>query len=392
LLGAGGGAFQPPLVFTVGSSGGLAVSDFNRDGKPDLAVGDYNAVAILLGLGEGAFPQPRTYPVLTNPTAVAAGDFDGDGKGDLAVANSGSKAVSIILGNGRTHHYPLPSAASTVAVGDFNGDGKLDLVAGSSILLGNGDGTFQPAMRYGFSAEFAIVGDFNGDGKPDLAVIDGEYYAVLLGNGDGTFQPPLALTVPLWTASFTVGDFNGDGKLDLAAMSTDNGGGGVSFVTVLLGNGDGSFRTGPTANLPYNSFATSAVAGDFNGDGKPDLAVPFWGSGSVAILLGNGDGSFQAKGAYSAGVEPTAAAVADFNGDGKQDVAVALWGSDTVVVLLGNGDGTFSVPPVSFGIGSLPQQLPQSMAVVDFNGDGKPDLALVDYPVGAVSLLTNTTP
>jgi hypothetical protein len=321
------------------------------------------------------------------PFSVAVGDFNGDGKLDLAVADNGG-GVSVLLGNGDGTFQPAVSYAAgsipwSVAVGDFNGDGKLDLAvanAGSdnvSVLLGNGDGTFQPAVNYaaGVSPNSVAVGDFNGDGKLDLALADnGGGVSVLLGNGDGTFQPAVSYAAGTFPYSVAVGDFNGDGKLDLAVA--DNGGG----VSVLLGNGDGTFQ--PAVSYAAGSIPWSAAVGDFNGDGKLDLAVANWGSNNVSVLLGNGDGTFQPAVNYAAGVSPHSVAVGDFNGDGKLDLAVANMDSNNVSVLLGNGDGTFQ-PAVNFATGPFPV----SVAVGDFNGDGRLDLAVASFAWNDVSIL-----
>jgi hypothetical protein len=247
-----------------------------------------------------------------------------------------------------------------IAVADFNGDGKPDLatdILGNQInvQMGNGDGTFQPALSTVIASHGAAnfaVGDFNGDGKPDLVTAEQArsehprnntgFVTVRLGSGDGTFQAPLEYkfaSVPLFVA---VGDFNKDGKLDVAVAL--NGG----SVAILLGNGDGTFKTA-TFNTPEKGPISIAV-GDFNGDGKPDLAVANEDSGTVSILLGNGDGTFQPQVAYAVGNSPRFVAVGDFDGDGKADLALSNWESGTVSILLGNGDGTFQ-PKTSNGVG-----------------------------------------
>ena len=331
-----------------------------------------------------------SFGVGSNPDAVAVGDFNRDGKLDLAVANSGigSGNLSVLLGKGNgtfqaAVNYGLgggtPEPAS-VAVGDFNDDGKLDLVVSNggrsnvSILLGNGDGTFQTAVNYSVgSGPYSVaVGDFNGDGRLDLVAANSAANSVslLLGNGDGTFKSAVDYAVgstPFWVA---VGDFNRDGKLDLAVANS-----GSNNVSVLLGKGDGTFEA--AINYATGSEPASVAVEDFNGDGKLDLAVANLGSNNVSVLLGQGDGTFRPAIEYGAGSNPRWVAVGDFNGVGKVDLAVANnavnGGTPSVSLLLGKGDGTFQ-NAVDYTVGIQPE----SLAVGDFNGDGRLDLAVAD--------------
>jgi hypothetical protein len=354
------------------------------------------------------------------------GDFNGDGHLDLAVAgiDYGGRPglVSILLGNGDgtfqpAHSYAIGSNPVALVVGDFDGDGHLDLAIDDSgsvntpgsviILLGNGDGSFQTGQSYGFgfSPTALAVGDFNGDGHPDLAVVGSSYpqamVTVLLGNGDGTFQQGQNYAVAQRQAtSVAVADFNGDRHLDLVVASRglepDLG-----SLSVLLGNGDGTFQ--PASNTDAGLGPRFLALGDFNGDGKLDVVTantsylidPRHGfyqikESDVRVFLGNGDGTFQVSQVYDAGPGPTAVAVGDYNGDGVPDLIVVNGGvpgpggsGQSVALLLGDGDGTFQKPQ-RYGAGGSPLWL----AVGDFNGDGYPDLAVADASEpGTVTIL-----
>ena len=350
-----------------GGSAQSVAGDFNGDGIPDLALvnpcnssgcgSGYASLAVLIGNGDGSFQAPVIYPTGSfEPISLAAGDFNGDGALDLVMASQGASQVSV--------------------------------------LLGNGDGTFQPPVLYPAgtgSGAYVVTGDFNGDGKLDVAVAEQNGanggVAILLGNGDGTLGAPVSYaTGATAAASLAVGDFNEDGAPDLAVAN-----GAADSVSILLGNGDGTFQ----AAVVYASggaFANSIAVGDFNGDGAPDLAVANGcasdstavgcsQSGSVAVLLGNGDGSFQQPVAYgSGGNGANSVAVADFNGDGNPDLAVSNLGPGTgasagvLSLLLGNGDGTFQ-PAATFGSGG---NLALSISTGYFIGNGQPDIAVVN--------------
>jgi hypothetical protein len=444
LLGNGNGSFQPAGRFAAGIHPfSMAVGDFNGDRIPDLAVISGTGLGVLLGNGDGTFQAAQNYAAGSNPRSVAVGDFNGDGTLDLAVANSGEQfgtgsGVSVLLGNGdgtfqTVKHYTAGLRSEALAVGDFNGDGIPDLAvgnvgnergrgAGVSVLLGNGDGSFQAGRFYAAGSHPVSLAarDFNGDGKLDLAFADGNV-SVLLGNGDGSFQS--ARTFNADGASFVtvadlngdripdlitrssallgngdgtfqrargfaggrapvfvaVGDFTGDGVPDLAVANSSS-----DTVSVLRGNGDGSFQAAPSYGFT-GSMPTSVAVGDFNGDGVPDLAITDDAlGGSVSVLLGNGDGTFQTGRNFRAGFEPTSLRVGDFNGDGRLDLVAASPAEHQVLVLLGNGNGSFQSPRIiQFPVGSDPQ----AVAVGDFNGDGIPDLAAANSDSNDVSVL-----
>ena len=427
---------------TYGSGGygaeSVEVEDVNGDGKPDLVVANqcsdsacmnHGFVGVLLGKGDGTFQPVRTYDSGGyGAFSVAVVDVNHDGKPDLVVANVCANSnctnggVGVLLGNGDGTFQAAISYVSggkdaySVAVEDVNGDSKPDLLVtnycadsncstdGSvSVLLGNGDGTFRAAVTYGsggFHAVSVSVGDVNGDGKPDLLVTNNcvdqncatGNVGVLLGHGNGTFQAAVTYaTGGEEPESAALADVNGDGKLDLlVANAICAPGCATGGVGVLLGNGDGSFQSAVT----YHSGgfgAESAAAMDVNGDGKPDLLVANTCvtdgafncvNGSVGVLLGNGDGTFQAAVSYgSDGTGAASVAVRDVNGDGNPDVLVAnACGNNgnygcmigSVGVLLGNGNGTFRAA-VNDTTGGYE---PDSVAVGDVNGDGNPDLVV----------------
>ena len=363
-----------------------------------------------LGAGALSLSSENLPTALTDglPSIMAAGDFNGDGFQDLAELNFnyvGSCAggwpfiatVVILLGNGdgtftQASEPVVPCDLFTLAVADFNGDGVPDVAAlgqdGSTVtvLLGKGDGTFKsgtsvPTGVTDPGADPLAVGDFNGDGVPDLAILNyvttsggtAGSVSVLLANGDGTFKPAVSTPTTAIFGWHAVGDFNGDGKADLAFGDQY-----ANSLTILLGNEDGTFTQTPTSPSTGGNPASIAVA-DFNGDGKIDIAVTNESGGSPAVLtvlLGNGDGTFTAALSPSTTVTPYAMAVGDFNADGVPDLAVFTLEPYAVTILLGDGSGAFE-PATSanagFGLTSL--------AAADFNGDGITDIALGDYAV-----------
>jgi sugar lactone lactonase YvrE len=329
----------------------LVAGDFNGDGIPDLAVNAGNELTVLLGNADGTY---TTLPSITSlpgpPVAVVMGDFNSDGHQDLAVTIYSSGAIAILLGNG-DGTFTLTSAGPTVGidvaqigVGEFNGDGIPDLALISdltgavNILLGNGDGTFTAASAnpaISGSAQYFATGDFNGDGKMDLAVTgSGDEVSILLGNGDGTFGAVTTIHCGSNGAPVVAGDFNGDGKLDLAV-----GIGGISGnndgVSVLAGNGNGTFNPPSSVQTATDTTATSIQVGDFNRDGHPDVVLTD-SNGNTIVFLNNGSGTLS-KSFPVVAISPAyflVAAVGDLNGDGYTDIVAGGYYNGSFSVLL----------------------------------------------------------
>jgi hypothetical protein len=339
--------------------------DFNGDGKPDLAApfassnpANSSKIAVLLNNGSGGFGTPSYFLVGTDlySSFLTTGDFNGDGKPDFVTANDKSNNVSV--------------------------------------LLNNGSGGFYPATNYtvGTRAIFIATGDFNGDGKPDLAVVnqDSNNVSVLLNNGSGSFSSATNYTVGTRPNSIITGDFNGDSKLDLAVAN-----GSSNNVSVLLNNGSGGF--GATTNFAAEITDPSSITtGDFNSDGKADLAVASSysqssNSKSVSVLLNNGSGNFDTANQFAAVGHPytfSPLTTGDFNGDGKADLALGDHSRyiGNISVLLNNGSGDFGT------INSIVLfRNPYFMTTGDFNSDGKTDLVTTNVLPGDISVLLNTS-
>ena len=341
-----------------------------------------------------------------SPTWIAVGDFNHDGKPDLVVtAPQGvTGSVVILLGNGdgtfqEGKSYRAGIGPFSVAIADFNGGGNLDLAIANelspylTILLGNGDGTFHYGPQSPKTPSFeqtVMVGDFNGDRIPDILALSTSNpcmcISVLLGNGDGTFQEAITTEPTFAMQAVGMGDFNGDGQLDLATAGTFGFGSGVN---ILLGNGDGTFTLG--ANYPGDTAPAAIAVADFNGDHNLDLAIANSEGVGISVMLGNGNGTFQPAVDYPIPFSVWVTA-ADVNGDHELDLIVAndvisgRHNSSGATVFLGNGDGTFQQPGKFYQA----EQETSYVAVGDFNSDRKPDLVITDFRFDDVVVMLNT--
>lgn len=402
---SGGGTVSTPVTFRL--AGGLA------EGSHEFVLtaqgGGVTRTASLTlnvgggGGGDGTFPNvPSIYAAGSSPSSVAAGYFGPGGYADLAVANNytSSGTVSILANDGSGGFaagsgspYAAGPFPASVAVGDLDGDGNVDLALADSgppseisVLMGKGDGTFQPAVQYsgGDHPHGVAVGDLNGDGKPDLVTandVNGGLVTVFLNDGRGGFPSNLASTYPAGSFPFAVavGDFDANGTLDLAVADRASTG----AVTVLLNNGDGTFSASGTSSYDVGLYPRSLAVGDFNNDGSPDLAAANGGTNSyhssdVSVLLNDGSGGFSAASGspYAAGLSPYSVVPGDFNDDGNLDLAVAdFHGTHSVSLLLGNGDGSMQAP-AEYGPAYSTTNAPFSIAAGDLDGNGTLDLAV----------------
>jgi type II secretory pathway component GspD/PulD (secretin) len=391
-----------------------------QNGKPaSLFVGDRFPITLSLlsaSLGTINFTPtvspsllPRSdFPTGKAPVAVAVADFTGDGLRDIAVANTNDSSISILLNQGNGNFIPAPgspivpgsdqTAPISIATGDLNRDGIVDLLVANqssnnvTLLLGKGDGTFTAApaspVATGKSPSGIVAADFNGDNNLDFAVtnFDDNTVSIFLSDGSGGFtqapgSPLLLGGGAQGPVAIALADFNNDGKQDLAVVNRT-----TNNVSILLGNGDGTFTEATGSPIPVGNTPVALAAGDLNGDARPDLAVVNQAGNSMTILLNNGDATFSAatNSPLSTGSTPSGVAIADFNNDNHNDIVVTNQGEATISIYLGLGAGAF-LPRFS-----LPTaQGPSAVVAADLNGDGLPDAAIAEETANEVSIIFN---
>lgn len=336
----------------------------------------------------GLFGSAVNYPTpQSNGVAIRIADANRDGYPDIFVSTLIGPEVGYYqnYGNGTFATgttIMLSGQSQSFSLVDINGDGFLDLVTfqngGSQVVSfkGDGDGTFSSTLStqsVGIAFFGGAVADFNNDGNPDYVIVNNTATAqAFLGNGSGNFSPQTAVSTGASTNPNSVRavDINGDGKMDLVIVDDSAAG----QVITMFGTGSGGFTLGPayaTGTLPYD-----VAIGDFNGDGVPDFVSADQGANQLSVAINNGSGSFSSPTPYAicSASTPHAVAVADFNGDGYLDIAVANFGSNSVTLCAGRGDGSF------FFAGTLGVGVdPTGVAFADLNGDGKTDLAVSNF-------------
>jgi len=398
MYGNGDGTFETPVIYPLPEydDAVVAVADFNRDGKPDIVFGseggsssqDPNFITVMLNKQGGFDPPPSQFVVTSpadqaqaeNPIGIALGDLSGDGKLDLVVTLWGGNFGPIIDGKIPNPPHVNPNTQQVTTQGSI------------AVLLGNGDGSFAEPHYYlvGTRPLAAKIVDLTGDGKKDIAVANviTNTISLLKGNGDGTFQTAIDLPSGKGPNTLAIADVNGDGKPDL--ISTNNG---DSTAAVYMNQSTpGNINFAAAVTYPVGLYPSAVVTRDFNGDGKIDIVVlnngDVFNIGSpttINVLLNNGDGTFtvqppQVVWNFNSG---DALAVGDFSGTGRLDLAVANFSFNQLRILRGNGDGTFT-PAESYGIGEGAEDI----KAVDLNGDGVLDLVTCNLNDDTITVLT----
>jgi hypothetical protein len=407
-LGFGNGTFSGQTTYPTGINSGpsaIAIGDFNNDSQLDIVVANYwtGNIGIFLGYDNGTFSSVMIYPTGSNsgPCSVAVGDFNNDDRLDIVVANINSSNVGVFIGYGDgtfsvmiTYSTGSLSAPSSVVFGDFNNDGRLDLAVANSgmdnigLLFGNGNSTFsnQTTFPTGSGSEpcFIAIGDFNNDNQLDIAIVNqgSNSFGVLLGCANGTFFSPLNYFIANGSQPYSVavGDFNNDNRLDIIVTGTytDN-------VGVFLGYINESFLSAPAYSTGLLSRPTFITVGDFDNDTRLDVVVANNGTDNIMVIFGSGYGTFVSHTSHSTGNDsyPCSVAVGDFNNDGRLDIVVANSGTNNVGIFLSNGTGSFSnqITYSTYG-----DSRPHSVAVLDFNNDTRLDIAVANYGSNSVGV------
>lgn len=451
LLGDGAGGFTATAsALNVGThSVTLGLADFNGDGKPDLSVADSdaNSVSLFFGDGAGGFTAATSpFAVGTKPIDMKVGDVNGDGKQDIVTANFTDNTISILLGNGSGGFYPTINTANSgsplsIILADLDNDGKVDISATNydgtvSFLWGKGTGAFSDTIKNISVNDYPssiAVGDLNGDNKPDMVVASSASsgnISILLNTGAGDFvntlgSPATVGASPTALSVVALGDLVGDSNLDLVVTnSTDN------VAAVFKGDGTGHFTpvTGSPFSLGTGTGPQAVAIGDWDGYGGSDLVIANTTSSNISILLNTGTDSFGAASNIVVGTSPVSVALNDENHDNKLDILTANRGAGTLTFIPGDGAGGVLSAPVSLVVGAAPASVitgnldgdalvdkviansgdgtltvalgsgtnstisvsgnPYSTAIGDFNGDTKPDIAVLTRGSTADSTLS----
>ncbi|PBQ31003.1 hypothetical protein CNR22_04200 [Sphingobacteriaceae bacterium] len=380
--------YAPAANYTTGSTGyGVTSGDFNEDGHPDLAVVNFlgSSMSIRMGSATGALGAPVIYTITAFPWYIINTDINSDGHVDLIIShNSGSQGISVLIGNGAGAFTSVPGPTLygplSIVAADFNNDGLMDIATPSSVLPGNGNGTFGTAFTFttGTGPHGVTAGDFNNDGNMDLAVANDQTndVSVVLGNGTGAMGPASSYVSATNPYDVTTADYNNDGKLDLAVCNfSDN------YICVFIGLGNGTFN--PRVNYIVNTQIYKIISKDFNNDGKMDIATATYSTSSASILLGNGTGTFSTVKNIPTAQGPNSIISADFNSDGLPDIATANSFSNGATVLLAQ-----ALPSITVNSGSVCSGKSFTLSASGGTAYGYPASNPVVNPTGPVNSYT----
>jgi hypothetical protein len=407
-LGYGNGASSIQTIYSTPDDpevSSIAVGDFNNDNYPDIVVTNYWAynIGVFLGYGDGSFSNPTTFSTGNDsePFAVAVGDFNNDHRLDIVVANFGTDNLGVFFGYGNgiffsqvTYSTGSGSGPHSVATGDFNNDSQLDIVVANfwtnnvGVFLGYGDGNFSNQTTYSTDDDSrpssVAVGDFNNDNQSDIIVAN--YWtgtiSLFLGYGNGAFSSQIIFSTGSNSGpwSITIGEFNNDNRLDVAVADqwSDN-------LGVFVGYGNGSFSNQTTYSTGSGSSPWSVAVGDLNDDGQTDIAVANSGKSNIDLFIGYSNGSFITQQTILTPFSslPISVAVADFNDDGRLDITVANFWTNNIGIFLGDGNGTFS-SQTTYDTGAWSG--PRSIAVGDFNNDSRLDIVVANSGTNTIGV------
>ncbi|CAF2715852.1 unnamed protein product [Rotaria sp. Silwood2] len=409
IMGDGNGNFTGQIKYSTGDSShpyDIAMSDFNNDDRVDFVIANEgtDSIGVLFGFRYASFQNLTMYSNDNNqmPMAIIVNDFNNDNYIDIAAVFAVTDNLAVLLGYGNGSFGPMKAYSTGIdstpymlAANDFNNDDQMDIVVANygtnnlGILLGYNNGSFATMTTYstGFQSTpyYVTAADLNNDNQTDIISVNtgSDSIGIFLGYGNGSFAVMITYStgdssIP-WAAA--VGYINNDGRLDIVVVNY-----GTNSVGIFLGYGDGSFQNHVTYSTGYQSYPTSVVIGDFNHDNQSDIGVANFNANNVGIFLGYGNGSFSTVVPYSTGdsSSPQYAVVGDFNNDKILDIAVANYGTSDVAVLFGFGDGTFLLGTAySTGMGSVPW----SLAVADFNNDTRLDIAATGTLLNSIVVL-----
>ncbi|CAF3964587.1 unnamed protein product, partial [Adineta steineri] len=406
-LGFGNGTFNTPTTYSTGSGSrpvAIATSDFNNDNQTDFVVSNQgtNEIAVFIAFNYVTFTNYTVYIPDSYPSAsyVVAGDFNSDGQQDVVTVDTSNAKMIVFLGYGnRTFAKPIlystgpSSSPSSIALGDFNMDNQLDIVVTNSdannigVFFGYGNGSFTAQVIYStgnLSSPGSIAtGDINKDNITDIVVANNgkNNIGIFFGYGNGTFAKQVLYLMPNGSSPVcvSVADINNDQNQDIivANMDTDN-------IIILWGYHNGTFIKTPLS-LDKGSAPSSVTTGDLNKDGLVDIAIANRMSEIILVYFGNGSGSFSTGSSYTTGIEITFQSISihDINNDTNLDIVLTGLGEDTgiIIILFGFGNGNFTIPTV-YSTGSYSS--PTSVAIRDFDNDGRIDLVVNNYLKGSL--------